>query len=70
LLKRLKQAQAQLGLMNDTVVALAHCRSLADADPPAWFAVGWLSARHAALLPGCAAALARLARAPRPWPQP
>lgn len=67
-LKRLKPAQDRLGEVNDTVVALAHCRSLADADPHAWFAVGWLTARHAALLPGCAAALGRLARAPRPWP--
>lgn len=67
-LKRLKPAQALLGEVNDTVVALAHCRALADTDPHAWFAVGWLSARHAALLPGCAAALERLARTPRPWP--
>lgn len=67
-LKRLKPAQALLGEVNDTVVALAHCRALAGADPHAWFAVGWLSARHAALLPGCAQALERLARTPRPWP--
>lgn len=67
-LKRLKPAQALLGEVNDTVVALAHCRALADTDPHAWFAVGWLSARHAALLPGCAAALERLAGTPRPWP--
>ncbi len=67
-LKRLKPAQACLGEVNDTVVALAHCRTLAEADPHAWFAVGWLSARHAALLPGCAAALDRLARTQRPWP--
>jgi triphosphatase len=67
-LKRLKPAQARLGDLNDTVVALAHCRALADTDPHAWFAVGWLTARHAALLPGCAVALDRLARTPRPWP--
>ncbi len=68
LLKRLKLAQTRLGAVNDTVVALAHCRALAEADPHAWFAVGWLSARHAALLPACTAALGRLARVPRPWP--
>jgi CHAD domain-containing protein len=67
-LKQLKPAQACLGEVNDTVVALAHCRALADTDPHAWFAVGWLRARHAALLPDCAAALDRLACAPRPWP--
>jgi hypothetical protein len=61
-------AQAGLGEVNDTVVALAHCRALAATDPHAWFAVGWLSARHAALLPGCADALDRLARTRRPWP--
>jgi len=68
LLKRLKPAQERLGEFNDTVVALAHCRALADSDPQAWFAVGWLSARHAALLPVCAAALQHLAGARRPWP--
>nr|MDH4390532.1 CHAD domain-containing protein [Aquabacterium sp.] len=67
-LKRLKPAQALLGEVNDTVVALAHCRALAATDPHAWFAAGWLSARHAALLPGSAAALDRLARTPQPWP--
>ena len=67
LLRRLKQAQAPLGDFNDTLVALAHCRGLAAADPRAWFAVGWLSARREALLPPCAAALARLAKAPVPW---
>ena len=66
-LRRLKQAQQHLGEVNDTVVALAHCRSLAAHDPAAWFAVGWLSARHAALLPGCAAVLQRLARGQPPW---
>jgi len=68
LLQRLKRAQAQLGDFNDTVLALAHCRALADADPPAWFAVGWLSARRAALLPACGEALQHLARARPPWP--
>ena len=66
-LQRLKKAQQQLGVFNDTVVALAHCRGLAERDPAAWFAVGWLSARHATLLPGCAEALQRLARARPPW---
>jgi triphosphatase len=66
-LRRLKQAQQHLGDFNDTVVALAHCRGLAGHDPAAWFAVGWLTARHAALQPGCAAALQRLARGRPPW---
>jgi triphosphatase len=66
-LRRLKQAQQHLGDFNDTVVALAHCRGLAAHDPAAWFAVGWLSARHAAGLPGCSASLQRLARGRPPW---
>jgi inorganic triphosphatase YgiF len=67
LLQRLKQAQAPLGELNDTLVALAHCRAQAVHAPQAWFAVGWLAARREALLPGCAAALQRLAKAAAPW---
>lgn len=58
----LQRAQTPLGEYHDTVMALAHCRTLAAHDPHAWFAVGWLSARRQALEPPCAKALARLAR--------
>ena len=60
-LDALQRAQTPLGEYNDTVVALAHCRALAEIDPHAWFAVGWLSARRAALQAPCTKALARLA---------
>ena len=68
LLKRLKTAQAPLGDFNDTVVALERCRALAETDPHAWFAVGWLTARRESLLPLCSQALAHLASAAAPWP--
>lgn len=58
-LKRLQQAQALLGVYNDTVVALAHCQSLAVDEPRAWFAVGWLSARREALASHCGRHLPR-----------
>ena len=61
LMSRLAKAQTPLGDFNDCVVAEAHYRQLAAQNPQAWFAVGWLSARREALLPGCSAALARLA---------
>ena len=67
LLRGLAQAQGPLGEINDTVVALAHCRALAEQDPSAWFAVGWLSARRQTLTPVCAAALARLAKRAGCW---
>jgi len=66
-LKQLARAQQPLGEFNDTVVALGHYRAWAATVPPAWFAVGWLSARRAALLPGCCQAMHRLARAEPAW---
>ena len=60
-LDALQRAQTPLGEYNDTVVALAYCRTLAEDDPHAWFAVGWLSARRAALQAPCTKALAQLA---------
>ena len=68
-LEALQRAQTPLGEYNDTVVALAHCRALAEDDPHAWFAVGWLSARRAALLAPCTQALARLALVRGFWRQ-
>jgi len=65
----LQRAQTPLGEYNDTVVALAHCRTLAEDDPHAWFAVGWLTARREALEPPCTKALARLAQARGFWRQ-
>lgn len=70
LARSLAKAQQPLGLFNDTVVALAHYRAWVDQDARAWFAVGWLQARHDALLAPCAEALARLAQAKPAWPAP
>ncbi len=58
----LQQAQSPLGEFNDTVVALACCRSLTESDPRAWFAVGWLAARLQTLAAPCAKALKCVAR--------
>ncbi|HZF82263.1 MAG TPA: CHAD domain-containing protein [Burkholderiaceae bacterium] len=47
-LARLRPAQDSLGRFNDEAVALALYRARVGQDPRAWFAVGWLQARHAA----------------------
>ncbi|MDI3381904.1 CYTH and CHAD domain-containing protein [Xenophilus aerolatus] len=47
-LARLRPAQDALGRFNDEAVALALYRSRVAQDPRAWFAVGWLQARHEA----------------------
>jgi len=60
-LRGLQQAQTPLGEFNDLVVAQACYLGLAQSDPRAWFAVGWLSARRPALEADCALMLARLA---------
>jgi inorganic triphosphatase YgiF len=44
-LAALEPAQDALGAHNDTVVALDRYRAAAAANPQAWFAVGWLTAR-------------------------
>ncbi len=36
-----------MGLLNDLFVARAVYRSMAEPDPGAWFALGWLAARIA-----------------------
>lgn len=44
-LQALASAQDELGRLNDLAVAREHYRALSEADPKAWFAVGWLTAR-------------------------
>lgn len=58
----LEDVQDALGTWNDEQVALAYYRTRAAQDPPAWFAVGWLSARRAKLAKNCAHALKRFAQ--------
>jgi len=66
-LTQLAQAQQPLGDFNDLVVAQDHYRAWAATTPEAWFAVGWLSARRASLLPACCQVMQRLARAEPAW---
>lgn len=46
-LKRLAVIQDRMGELNDLFVARARYQSLVEADPAAWFALGWLAARLA-----------------------
>ena len=56
-LEGLEPVQDSLGRTNDVNVALALYRSMVDARPAAWFAVGRLSARRETLLVESSAAL-------------
>lgn len=66
-LKTLAQAQEPLGELNDAVMAAAFCRTLATDQPAAWFAVGWLAARHPTAVAACAGPMAELAGLKGPW---
>lgn len=61
------KALEALGKMNDLQAAESLCRAQAAADPRAWFAVGWLAARHEPAQARAARALAALKDAPRAW---
>ena len=67
LLAIVTRALGALGQLNDCSVALALLEPQARAQPGAWFAVGWLSARRETLLERAAEAVAALDGAPRPW---
>ncbi|MDP3085716.1 MAG: CYTH and CHAD domain-containing protein [Rubrivivax sp.] len=66
-LARVRPAQEVLGRYNDLAVAEQAFRMQTAQDPRAWFAVGWLSARRAQLVPQATRALVRLARTPDVW---
>ena len=66
-LAALERAQGPLGDYNDTVVALQAYQAHAAVDPRAWFAVGWLAARRAALTAPCMQALTRLSAVRSPF---
>ncbi|KKW67958.1 hypothetical protein AAV94_07225 [Lampropedia cohaerens] len=66
-LQLLRPAQDALGEYNDEVVALATWRTLVEADPRAWFGVGWFTAREPAHVQACRSALRQLRTAPRFW---
>lgn len=67
LLKALRRALQSLGELNDLATAEAAFRARAPAEPALWFAVGWLRARHDALLPRAGADLAALAALKLRW---
>lgn len=46
LLRALQRVLPALGRCHDEAVALAHWRAAVDAQPAAWFAVGWLTAQR------------------------
>jgi CHAD domain-containing protein len=60
-------AQDALGEFNDAVVAIDAYRAAAEADPHAWFAVGWLCAQQPANARACRKALRQLGKAKRFW---
>lgn len=63
----LARAQDALGELQDVVTALPVYRAAAEQSPPAWFAVGWLTAHQVPLSRRAHKALARLSGVPTPW---
>lgn len=66
-LSRLAAVQTALGGCNDIVTALPLYRGLAERDPRAWFAVGWLTARQPGALAEAGEALGRWREVHKPW---
>lgn len=60
-------AQETLGTLNDLGVAIELYREVVPTDPTAWFAVGWLTSRRAAVVKQCVAPLREAAEAKRYW---
>jgi len=67
LLRALGPALDALGRFNDLQVADAHFRRLAEPEPAAWFALGWLAAQRGPALADALRSLKQLDRAPRVW---
>ena len=65
-LRVLAPAQDQMGALNDLLVARSRYQALVEADPAAWFALGWLAARIGEARSVARATLARLAKADPP----
>lgn len=63
----LKPLQDALGLFNDEMMALRSYRGLASAEPRAWFAAGWLSARREPHALACQQAIRNFARTRPFW---
>lgn len=66
-LKPLRALQERLGAISDVIVAIDALRETPERDTRAWFALGWLSARRAALIEQAGAELKAFAKAEVFW---
>jgi triphosphatase len=66
-LSALRKALDALGAYNDALVAADRFAAHVEADPRAWFAIGWLASQRERLLKDAARSLRRLHRTPRFW---
>jgi inorganic triphosphatase YgiF len=66
-LKPLRALQERLGAISDVIVAIEALRGTTERDTRAWFALGWLSARRAALIEQAGAELKAFAKAEAFW---
>jgi len=64
--KSLASIQERMGELNDLFVAQARYQALVPADPTAWFALGWLTARIEVVRARAKPELARLAKTEPP----
>lgn len=67
-LDALAMIQDRMGVLNDLFVARGRYQLLAEPDPAAWFALGWLAARVAELRAVAKPELAKLAKCDPPAP--
>lgn len=66
-LKPLRALQERLGAISDVIVAIDALRGTLERDTQAWFALGWLSARRAALIEQAGAELKAFTKAEVFW---
>lgn len=66
-LKALRGLQERLGAVSDTAMAMQLFAPQAATDPPAMFALGWLAARHEALVAAAGPELKAFGKAARYW---
>jgi CHAD domain-containing protein len=66
-LKALRGLQERLGAVSDATMAMRAFAPRAGTDPAAMFALGWLAARHAALVAASGPELKRFAKVRRYW---
>jgi len=66
-LKPLRALQERLGAISDVIVAIDALRGTPERDTQAWFALGWLSARRAALIEQAGAELKAFTKAEVFW---